>query len=362
MTITAYPPQYSSVNDFLVWTCYSANAVDTTKENYKYIGEVWIGGVKVFTTNIYPNPDTGHGIFNFSQIIREYINASFKYQLLQGEWAVNVQVKVAETYYVGTTQTTSATTDDSTRTFFNHYNGRISSFTELGNYANKAITDRPTKVYLFSDTAVFLIPYFAESASPYSYDLDGTTYTITPSEANTIQHINIATGNTDNYTATIGGKIYSISVIDEVIYKKNYIHFLNKWGAFETMLFQKANKSTLEIERKEYKQLPYRVDNSGVVSIKTNVFSQNVMYDQRSNFGIILSEKLKLNTDNLTDEEYQWLAQLVSSPMVLYQYGDDIYPVVITDNNYDYKQFVVDGLNNLTINIEFGAPIKTQFR
>ena len=70
MTISAYPPNYSSVNGDLIWTTYSANAVDPTKLNYKYIGEVWIGGVKQFSNFVYPNPVTGYGIFNSGSVIR----------------------------------------------------------------------------------------------------------------------------------------------------------------------------------------------------------------------------------------------------------------------------------------------------
>ncbi len=358
MTITAYPPAYSSVNDFLVWTCYDANSIDVTKLNYQYIGEVWIGGIKVYSAKVYPNPTTNYGIFNFGNVIREYIKAALQSEMGQGIFAIDVIVKVRETYLVGTTQTTSATTDDSTRTFFNHYNGRINDFTLFSAYANKPATSRPLTIELFSTTTTYYLPYFATTTTPFNVVINGATTTITPTVANTIQNINIAVGATSDYTVVLGGVTYNVKVICETIYTKYALHFLNKYGGFESMSFHKVSKTTTNIERKEWQQLPYRVDGSGVVSVK----SGSIMHPQRSMFGIKYTEKLKVSTDLLGDDEYIWLSQLVNSPLVYLDDAGTLYPVVIAETNYDYKQVVVDGLNNLMVNLEFGSSYKSQFQ
>ena len=50
MTFESTPPQYSSVNDSLVYVAYDAHAADpATYPNYKYVGEVWINGALKFT-------------------------------------------------------------------------------------------------------------------------------------------------------------------------------------------------------------------------------------------------------------------------------------------------------------------------
>ena len=358
MTISAYPPNYSSVNGDLIWTTYSANAVDPTKLNYKYIGEVWIGGVKQFSNFVYPNPVTGYGIFNFGSVIREFITASLKAQLGQGEFAIDVVFKVKERYITGGTLTTSATTDDSTRTFFNHYNARFNDFTLLGAYANKPATTRPLTIELFSTTGSYYLPYFATSTSAVTVVINGSTSTITPAVANSMLNVNIAVGATSDYTVVIGGVTYNVSVICETVFKKYVIHFLNQFGGFESMSFHKASKTTNDIERKEWQQLPFRVDSSGVVTVK----SGSIMYDQRSTFGVKVMEKLKVSTDLLSDAEYTWLLQLLSSPIVYLEDAGTLYPVVITDNSYDQKQYTIDGLNNLELNLEFGNQYKTQFR
>jgi len=90
--------------------------------------------------------------------------------------------------------------------------------------------------------------------------------------------------------------------------------------------------------------------------------SNKVFNDQRTTFGKTIKEKLTISTDFLSDAEWLWLADLVSSPMVYVEINDSIYPVTITETNYDFKSNVVDGLNQLILNVDTGVTLKTQFQ
>jgi hypothetical protein len=133
---------------------------------------------------------------------------------------------------------------------------------------------------------------------------------------------------------------------------------MNKFGGYESMLFNKVSKRFYDIERKAYNQLGYRVSASGVVSVK----SGSTMYQQKTEFAGKFKERLRMNSDWLSDLEYQWLAQLVTSPQVFIEDAGTLYPVVITANNYEFKEHIVDGLINLAIDVEFGTSYKTQFQ
>jgi hypothetical protein len=133
---------------------------------------------------------------------------------------------------------------------------------------------------------------------------------------------------------------------------------MNKFGGYETMMFNKVSKRTFDIEKKSFNQLSYRVNGSGVVSVK----SGNTMYQQKTDFASRFKERLRLNTDWLSDNEYQWLAQLVTSPQVWIEDSGTLYPVVISGTNYEFKEHIVDGLINLMLDVEFGATYKTQFQ
>jgi hypothetical protein len=356
MTFESTPPAYSSVNDSLVYVAYDAHAADpTTYPNYKYVYEVWINGTKQFTGKVFPQPTNNRGIIAVDNIIREYVNASLKAELGEGEFSVSVVIKIREEYN-GTVGAVVLT--DSTRTFFNHYNGRYSDFTLLSVYADKVASTRPTTIYMQSGCTTYYLPYFATTTTGISLNIGGTSSTLTPTAANTMQNINIANGATADYTVVIGSQTYYVKVQCAGMFKNYVVHFLNQFGGYESMLFNKANKITKDIERKTFQQLPYRVSDAGVVSVK----SGSIMHPQKTTFASKYTEKLKIMTDWLTDVEHDWLFQLVVSPDVYLQDGATLYPVVITDTNYDVKQYNIDKLSTLSLNIEFGTSYKTQYR
>lgn len=348
MTLNSFPPQYSSVNDSLVWVCYDANAIDITKLNYKYVGELYIGGVIVFRSKKFPTPTDARGVFDLGNVIRQYCISKYQAEQGQGQFAIDVVFKLKEEYN-GTIGGVVLT--DSTRTYYNHYNGRTNSFTILSTYAGKPATTRPNTIYLPSNCTRYYIPYFAETNAAFNVVLNGTTTVVTPTTTNTMQRINISINATADYSAVINGVTYSVKVVCRGLYDNYILHFINQFGGYESMYFPKASRKTHDVERKTFTQPNYRVDGSGVVSVGNR---------QITSFGSRFKEKLKISTDWLNDAEYQWLAQVVVSNDI---YLDDLinqYPVAITDTNYEFKNYVQDKLTNLSLNIEFGEAYKTQ--
>jgi len=348
MTLNSYPPQYSSVNGDLIWVVYDANSIDPTKLNYKYVGELYINAVKVFTSKKFPDPVNNMGFFNLGSVIRDYCQAKYQDEQGQGEFAIDVVFKVKEEYN-GTISAVVLT--DSTRTYFNHYNGRTNDFTILAAYADKPATKRPSIIYLPEDCSRYYLPYFAESSAGFDVVLDGVTTTITPIVANTMQRINIAINATADYTAIIDGVTFTVKVVCRGLYDNYILHFINQFGGYESMYFPKASRKMHDVERKTFNQPQYRVDGSGVVTVGNR---------QATSFGSVFKEKLKVSTDWLTDAEYQWLCQLVVSNDIYLDDLTNVYPVVITDTNYEFKNYVQDKMTNLSVNLEFGDSYKTQ--
>lgn len=145
----------------------------------------------------------------------------------------------------------------------------------------------------------------------------------------------------------------------ECVYEVFTIHFLNKYGGFESKSFDKVSRKTVSIERKDFGKLPYSVDLSGVVSYSN---TNKVYNESRSVYSSQYKEKLVLNSDLLTDAEYTWLQELVLSPLVYVEDNGYFFPVVITDNNYEQKKYVNDELTNLVLTVEFGEQLNTQYR
>lgn len=387
MTFESVPADYSSVNSNLVYVVYDANATDpVTYPNYKYVGELWIDGALVHTDRIFPQPDSLRGIFDFASVIREYVinnlditSAGIIAQFgPPGTWATkDVEVKIREEYAgaVGAVVLT-----DTPRIFYNHYEDVYAGTAYLANYPEELCTARDVDHIQVSLNAGsrYYVPYFAETAGSFDVDITdnfGTTYTTTvttaadnwlvllnfsPAAIN-VTHAGFITAATLWYDVTFssGGTQLHFDIICKGMYTNYYVHYLNRFGGFESMLFNKVRKRTIEVEKKTFRQLPYRVSSAGVVSYQT---AYGVKHEQETTFAGRFKNMLRISTDWLSDIDYAWLADLVASPMVYVEYGGTLYPVKITDTNYEVKEYIVDSLQNLAINVDFGTTFKTQFR
>ena len=363
MIFTTTPPQYASVNDNLIWVLFDANANDATKLNYKYVVEVWVNGAKVYTERTYPRPTSGFGIVDMGAIIRGYINSNFTpgigivaQQSGAGDFCTpSIVINVREEYN-GTTGAIVLT--DTARVFFNHYNDRGEFQTAIAAYTNQPLTNRGSNIDLLSTSAYYFIPYFSTTTAAFTVVINGVSTTVTPTAANTMQLINIAVGAIANYTAIIGGVTYYVNVVPAGLYKNYTLHFQNKYGGFESMLFNKVHKRSLDIEKKEFKQLPYRVDSSGVTTFANGIISN----EQRTTFAAKFNEKLNIQTDLLADIDYSWLYQLNVSTMVWLEDNGQLHPVSITSSNYAFREWIVDKLTTLQLDIEFTTNRNTQYR
>jgi hypothetical protein len=126
-------------------------------------------------------------------------------------------------------------------------------------------------------------------------------------------------------------------------YDSYRLHFLNKFGGFDSVTFDRVSRVNEEIERKSFKKL--YGSTSGRWSYNT--------YDRGiTNYDTAIKDRLVLNSDWLTESEYAWLEELVSSPEVYWDNGNELWAVNITDSNYEKKKVVNDKLFNLTIAVE----------
>lgn len=376
MTFTHTPANYSSVNDELVYTVYDANSIDVTKTDYKYVGEVWVDGVKVHTERAYPRPAGAFGVFEFSEIVRNYITPDFApgagvTAFLYGAEKFrtkDVVIKIREEYN-GTVGAVVLT--DSARTFYNHYNDRPDGLTAISAFANKVASDRPKTITLTLECNYYFVPYFKTTAGNITATIAGQVFTVTTTEANSCAMINISPGAvnaavpgtitaaTDSYTAVIDGVTYTVNVVCKGWYTNYVAHFLNKYGAFESMLFNKPRRRSLTIDRKSFKQSASRID-SGTGAVSYGVGS--IRYEQRVNYATKVNEKLRIQTDLLSDGEYAWLSQLAVSPFVYLEDAGTFYPVVLTGTDYNFNEYIVDRLTTLQLDVEFATHKNTQFR
>jgi hypothetical protein len=389
LVITGTPASLSSIQDNLIFTVSETvkTADPVTYENYKFVGDVYIGATLVARLKKVPDPTTSIGIFNIGQVVRNYIattfnpaaNAVLAQRLGDGEFSLSITMKFGEEYaYTLYTDLTI----DSARVFFNNYNAKDHT-TSLTGLSDKALSNRPSTTPVRCDSIFNFVPYLPSTTTLFpvvvrSYNWANTivntlTYNITPTAAYELQLVNLSkaainastpgmiTDYIKYYTVEFNnnGTIYRFDMKCECVYENFTLHFLNKYGGFESKDFAKVSRKTISIEKKDFGKLPYTVDSSGIVSYKN---TNNVYNESRSVFSSQFKEKMILNSDLLTDDEYLWLQELVLSPMVYLEEEGSFFPVVITETNYEPKKVVNDEPNNLTVTLEFGDSLNAQYR
>jgi hypothetical protein len=135
-------------------------------------------------------------------------------------------------------------------------------------------------------------------------------------------------------------------ITSECRYEVRRLEFLNSLGGFDTFNFTKVSRKSETIERKFYKQ---NADNmvAGVIDysladkVKTQYYTKS-------------SPKIKLNSDNLSVDVYNWLLELIESPEIyLWENGERIAIQNIT-SDWEEKRADTDSVFNLEIDLELG--------
>lgn len=365
-----------------------------TYPDYKYVCDIYIYGILQARLKAFPRPGDKIGVFNIGNVIRNYLFAYFAptannlraQQVGENYFYVNVICRFGEEY--GNTTFSNIIIDDQ-RTYFNHYNGRlIGQSTILGDYLDKVLSLRPYATPVYRSTSFCFIPFFPTDDTTInliikSYNSSGlvntTTQPFTPTalSSNEMQLFNVSPAAINaaspgfisnfidyytvefNTTNIVDDSIYRFNLVCEAKYEVHALHFLNRFGGFESKDFTKVSRQKADIEKKDFGSSAYSINDVGVPEYYN---AAKVYRETISTYASGWKDKMTLNTDLLPDTEYVWLEELVKSPLVYLQIGDYFYPVKITDSSYELKKVVNDDLTNLTLNIEFGDRLNTQYR
>ena len=127
---------------------------------------------------------------------------------------------------------------------------------------------------------------------------------------------------------------------------------------WDTHRFDLASKLNMDIERKGFGQRDYQF-NGNSVDYKS---SANRYYEGKINYSNRSTWSYKLNSDALTDAEYEWMAELFTSPQILVEIDGYFYPATIKKTSYEYNKFITDRLKAFEVEFEFNSSRMTQLR
>jgi len=381
----------SSIHNPIIWAIDSSKA-DTplTYPNFKYVLDIYIDGNLVQRLKTVPRPTDKLGIFDISPVIRNYISCQLlplndfqAMNISDGAFRLTLTVKCGEEY--GYTVYPDITTNEVF--YHNTYTEQPVNGTPVINaYRNKVASNRPTLSKVRFEDPRFFIPFFNFDLVDTDIELKiynknmtvadtqqiggalGTPemviFNCCPSIVNaTAPGVNIDPATHWGYSLEFNnnGVLYYFELVCEKIHTPYVIHFLNQYGGYETVPFRKLSRKTEDITRKTYSQKNYEVVNKmGVTSL---VYSENnVVNNPQPTYATNYREKLRVTTDLLTDAEYVWLRQLLVSPEVYLEKDGYMYPVTITNTNYEERKYVNDRFTSLSLDLDFGITLNAQYR
>ena len=418
LTIANQPVVLSSANDDLVYTCLESSLY--TQTNFKYICDIYIGGVKVAQLKSFPNPVSYYGVFNIGNVVRNYVNSNLTYLPFTAGIRVDIfsnHTRLVECkfgYEYGANITQYLNVETRSNSYSNSYNKRrVFNITTVPTTSYKLdtfATNRPTSrtnIFLPGSgvpAAPVLIPFYSKTVYPSSpqnivfrvnrYSKDGTytlssaitsvnaridntmtQYDVSPRSLNTALGTTFIDDNTLYYNVftsiEISSGVFSTATTPnfypycESKYEVFTLVWLNQYGGYDSYQFSKKSKRTYNSEKKSFERIPYNINPANGKmdyvqmsgSTTSKVFVENqIVYDSK------FKESLSFNTDIIDEATYDWLSELIISPSVFLFSNDSFVPIMIKETNYEFKKRVNDKVFNLTINAELQQQMNAQYR
>jgi len=149
------------------------------------------------------------------------------------------------------------------------------------------------------------------------------------------------------------------------------VTFLNSLGGYESFLFSGVNRKQTSIERNSYTKdglityKNYSVSPPPFGSSQVSLYRYYNDYggESKVNYNNVMTHKMKLISDYISEIDFTWLRELLASPSVYVQIDNNntMIPATITTSDWAEKFNGVDKVVNMEIEIELGTQ-QTQLR
>ena len=370
------PSGKPSVQDNL-W--HIATSDNSGQVDFKYVFDVFKGGEQLIRAKVFPTPDSGKGYFDAGPIVRNEMD--YTWFTPNGEflsYSPNLSGEIAQTYQIRVGEDFSGLTTlnlaSGNVTAYNFvppvFKRRMFDFTAKD---NKPLTDRFLNMESnFGEDLYFpihtsglvtaTITKYTGSTPTTSLPFTFTpTYkygqlNISPEGVNQALDATFITSTTTRYVVNLQrSSVFNYNIVVNIECNGKFtpipLHFINAYGMFETARFQLVNRLSKQIQRKTFEKRDYELGSSSVNYF--NTYGNNNKYiESKINYGSEINWQYKLTMYPPSDSDYQWLAQLIDSPLIYAEIDSEYYPVTIVETNYEYSKHDFNGLKPLELNIE----------
>lgn len=384
VTVERQPDNFQPVFNQLRWIVESNN---TAQPSFEYICDVYVNGGATYVARLKRFPDSdGYGDFDLSRVLSDYVSVTLAdssdngFNLHRNHY-VNYVLKFGE-IYGGTTYTNLTVTSTQVAlmmalSFNQFYDYDYTEYEMEGVYYGNFLTNSPRTLKARRNGYAELHFLNIQNAQVYelkinTYLPNGSlidTYTINcPYETVTAENKWVSVGvgiyNLNTATLSSGSQLvvdddagsYDVALytqdgdrVSEIItyeidetcnrYEGKHIKFLNRLGGFDTFFFSSNENVFVDVNnREQYTKL------AGTVSGSPVTWGYNLSDRGQRVISVDSQERTTLKSGALTDAEYVWLRELITSPEVyaVEVYNGIIYdrPIIITTSSYEevYKR------------------------
>lgn len=390
ITINYEPSGFHSAHNPMYIELQSNNS---TQAQFKYIFDIYVNGAFASRQRVFPDPSDDKGYLNISNVVRDYFDIAKQVvtagsitpvELNQGEFFVDFYGIYGEDY--SGSPFVSGTASGGNYKAYNWTKSRFQRkiqdaqttgnnfFNSFEDYQEHFLTNRPQNTKYYAGQPLIL-GFWWGATTPIDIWIDNFSpnSTVELMDEMVFENPKIfdvgSSPDTNSSSFRIraagplqpSGNLASLTFVKECHprYEPVTLMFLNRLGGWDSYTFGLFNQISLDIDKKSFMQNPYvgRSDliGGGFVRESTKVFA--VQY----------KNKWKLTGDNLTTEEYVWLEELFTSPLVYVYIEDSLaerqwHPVVISETNYTLKNNLSDKQNFIELTVEFAEPNNSQYR
>ncbi len=383
MSITLINPSgYPSAQDNLWSIAYSSNSGQV---DFKYVFDVFVDGVQLVRTKVFPEPSNGRGYFDAMPIVKNEITYGW-FQPVSTTFNQEMTLTASDTLNEKIYQLRVGE-DYSGTTYLNLVSGNVTTYNysaplfkrrqiNIGQKFNNWLTNRPLNIKA-KLTDKILIPLFTDSFKWVNIKLYNQSNSLINSyianfTSTTKKYVELDIGTTaisqrifasftdvKYYTLQLlnASSVGSATVLSDIIrvdidcnpnYTPINLYFINAFGMFDTARFDLASRLTMDVDRKTFEQRNYTFNNSSVDYYDAN----NVYNESKINYGSKSNHSYRLTMNYPSDAEYIWLAELIVSPQIYAEIDGNYYPVSIKSNNYEYSTYTNNRLKALEIDID----------
>lgn len=150
---------------------------------------------------------------------------------------------------------------------------------------------------------------------------------------------------------TVEGTPITIKRICESKFNPIKVTFVNKYGAFQDIYFDKKSTEELKIKRESFTRSLASLNGSYSV----NAHSKKII-------DVVADEKITMNTGFVDEGMNEAIKELLLSEQIWANIDNRIYPVNVTESSHTYRTSVNDKLVNYTIKFEYAFDLINNIR